>query len=140
MQLNTSDLDFANKTIVIIEDDVPSVKYYETVLRNTGVKLAIFHTGKEFIDYLNEDNCTIDLVFIDFLIPFINGIDCTRIFRKLNKNTPVIMITAYYSDQVRKESFLAGCNEFVLKPVFPEKILFLLEKHLRSKAGATVIY
>jgi CheY-like chemotaxis protein len=140
MQLNTSNLDFVNKTVVIIEDDVPSVKYYETVLRNTGVKLAIFHTGKEFIDYLNGGNDNIDLVLIDFLIPFINGIDCTRIFRKLNKNTPVVMITAYHSDQVRKEAFIAGCNDFILKPVFPEKVLFLLEKYLHSTVRATVNY
>ena len=52
---------------------------------------------------------------MDFLIPLINGIDCVRIFRKERKDTPVIMITAYSSEQAKTEAYIAGCNEYVLK-------------------------
>lgn len=130
MALNISSLDLAGKIIVIVEDDLPSIMYYETLLKNTGAEVYVFRTGKDFVDYLSEGNRKVDLLFIDFLIPFVNGIDCTRVFRKTNKSTPVLMVTAYSSDQTKTESFLAGCNEFVLKPVYPEKIFFLLEKYL----------
>jgi CheY-like chemotaxis protein len=53
--------------------------------------------------------------------------------RKEMKNTPVIMITAYSSEQAKTEAYIAGCNEYILKPVYPEKIFFLLEKYLNSK-------
>jgi CheY-like chemotaxis protein len=132
MTLNISNLELTGKNIVIVEDDLPSIRYYETLLKNSGAEVVIFHTGKEFVDYLAQENKTIDLVFMDFLVPLINGIECIRIFRKDRKSTPVIMITAYSSEQAKTEAYIAGCNEYVLKPIYPEKIFFLLEKYLKS--------
>jgi CheY-like chemotaxis protein len=133
MTLNISNLELEGKNIVIIEDDIPSIKYYETLLRNSGATVKIFRTGAEFVDYINQENSVIDLVFMDYLVPLINGIDCVRIFRKERKSTPIIMITAYSSEQAKTEAYIAGCNEFVLKPIYPEKIFFLIEKYLNSK-------
>ncbi len=140
MTLNISNLELAGKNLVIVEDDLPSIKYYQTLLKNSGSEVKIFKTGKEFVDYLNQGDNVIDLVFIDFLIPLINGIECIRIFRKERKSTPVIMITAYSSEQAKSEAYIAGCNEYVLKPIFPEKIFFLLEKYLKSEIPVSSNY
>jgi DNA-binding response OmpR family regulator len=140
MSLNISNLELTGKNLVIVEDDLPSVKYYETLLKNSGADVKIFSTGKEFIDYLNEGNKKIDLVFIDFLIPLVNGIECIRIFRKERKSTPIIMITAYSSEQAKTEAYIAGCSEYVLKPIYPEKIFFLLEKYLNSEVPASLSF
>jgi CheY-like chemotaxis protein len=134
MALPTSVLHFENKRIVIVEDDLPSIRYYETLLKSSGADVKIFRNGKEFIDFIGQDNEKIDLVIMDFLIPLINGIECIRIFRKERKNAPVLMITAYASEQSKTEAFLAGCNEYILKPVYPDKIFILLEKYLMQKA------
>ena len=130
MSLPINYLDLNSKNIVIVEDDVPSIKYYETLLKNSGATLNIFCNGKSFVDYFTTTNDKIDIVLIDFLIPFVNGIECTKIFRKERKNIPVIMISAYFSDYTKNEAYIAGCNEYILKPVFPEKIFSLLEKYL----------
>jgi DNA-binding response OmpR family regulator len=139
MTLNISSLDLTGKNIVIVEDDLPSIKYYETLLKNSGADLKIFRTGKEFVEYVNQEITVIDLVFMDFLIPLINGIECIRIFRKEKKNAPVIMITAYSSEQAKTEAYIAGCNEYVLKPIYPEKIFFLLEKHLKMHSPVSML-
>jgi CheY-like chemotaxis protein len=130
MALNISDLQLSEKNIIIVEDDLPSIKYYETLLKNTGANIRIFRNGKEFVDYITVEEGRIDLVFMDFLIPLINGIDCLRIFRKERKNVPFLILTAYSSEQCKTEAYIAGCNEYVLKPIYPEKIFFLLEKYL----------
>ena len=140
MTLNISNLELEGKNIVIIEDDIPSIRYYETLLRNSGATLNIFRTGKEFVDYINQKNPVIDLIFMDFLIPLINGIECVRIFRKERKETPVIMITAYSSEQAKTEAYIAGCNEYLLKPIYPEKIFFLVEKYLKTKISVSSLY
>ena len=134
--VNISNLELTGKQIVIVEDDRPSIKYYETILKNSGADIRIFRTGKEFVDYVSQESCKIDLIFMDFLIPLINGIECMRIFRKGNRSTPIVMITAYSSEQAKAEAYIAGCNEFVLKPIYPEKILSLLEKYLISEVPA----
>jgi two-component system, sensor histidine kinase len=128
--LNISELQLTGKRIVIVEDDIPSIRYYETLLKSTGAEVSIFHNGKEFLDYLKQGKERIDLVFMDFLIPLVNGIECIRSFRKERKNVPVLMLTAYSSEQSKTEAYLAGCNEYILKPVYPEKVYFMLEKYL----------
>ncbi|MGD0584050.1 MAG: response regulator [Bacteroidales bacterium] len=135
MSLSFNNLELLNKKIIIIEDDIPSIKYYETLLTNSGASVKVFNNGKDFINYLEAGIEKIDLVIIDFLIPFINGIECTRIFRRENKNVPVLMVTAYFSEQTKNEALIAGCNEYILKPVFPEKIFCLLEKYLRPQVS-----
>jgi two-component system, sensor histidine kinase and response regulator len=125
--------DFQDKIIIIVEDDIPSVRYYETLLKNSGAEIKVFTNGKAFVDYFMTTEDKIDIVFIDFLIPMVNGVECTRLFRKEHKNIPVLMLTAYFSDNTKKEAYIAGCNEYILKPVFPEKIFSLLERYLKPE-------
>lgn len=131
--MKTNGLNLVDKTIIVVEDDLPSVMYYETLLKNTGATIRVFRNGKEFVDFITMFREKIDLVFMDFLVPLVNGIECTRMLRKSRKNVPVIMVTGYASDQSKKEAFLAGCNEYVLKPIYPEFIYNLLEKYLFEK-------
>ena len=140
MALNINNLEYAGKKIIIVEDDMPSNKCYETLLKNSGAEVKIFKTGKEFVEFLNQGNSEIDIVFMDFLIPLINGIDCIRILRKERKTVPVIMLTAYSSEHAKTEAYIAGCNEYVLKPIYPEKIFFLLEKYLKSDLKVSNLY
>lgn len=138
MSLNFSSLELNDKTIVVVEDDVPSLRYYETLLQSSGATVVKLRTGKDFVDYIARKDVKIDLVIMDFLIPLINGIDCTRIFRKERKNVPVLMITAYSSEQSKADAYIAGCNEYILKPVYPEAVYSLLEKYFRQEVGTTI--
>ena len=42
MSLNISNLELTGKNIVIVEDDLPSIKYYETLLKNSGADIRHF--------------------------------------------------------------------------------------------------
>jgi CheY-like chemotaxis protein len=140
MALNINDLQLSDKSIVIVEDDLPSIRYYETLLNGSFADVKIFRNGREFIDYIGQGSPKIDIVFMDFLIPLINGIECLRVFRKEYKNVPVLMLTAYSSEQCKTEAYLAGCNEYVLKPIYPEKVFFLLEKYLRHEPSKSMVF
>ncbi|MBP1674162.1 MAG: hypothetical protein H6Q24_300 [Bacteroidetes bacterium] len=140
MSLNFSSLELTNKTIVIVEDDVPSMRYYETLIQSSGANVIKFRTGRDFVDHIKNKEAKIDLVIMDFLIPLINGIDCARIFRKERKNVPVLMLTAYSSEQAKSDAYIAGCNEYILKPVYPENVYSLLEKYLKQEVLNPVFY
>ncbi|HOU01007.1 MAG TPA: response regulator [Bacteroidales bacterium] len=139
MTLNINDLQLPGKKIIIVEDDIPSIRYYETLLKSTGAEVKVFRNGKDFVDFITHDNWKTDLVLMDFLVPLINGIECMRIFRKGNRDVPILMLTAYASEQSKTEAYLAGCNEYILKPVYPEKIISLLEKYLKHEKSATIV-
>jgi len=140
MSLNFSSLELKNRTILVVEDDVPSLRYYETLLQSSGANVVKLRTGKDFVDFISKKDTKIDLVIMDFLIPLINGIDCTKIFRKDRKNIPVLMITAYSSEQSKTDAYIAGCNEYILKPVYPETVFSLLEKYLKQEVNSPVNY
>jgi DNA-binding response OmpR family regulator len=140
MSLNFSSLELTNKTIVIVEDDVPSMRYYETLIQSSGANVIKFRTGRDFVDHIKNKEAKIDLVIMDFLIPLINGIDCARIFRKERKNVPVLMLTAYSSEQAKSDAYIAGCNEYILKPVYPENVYSLLEKYLKQEVLNPAFY
>jgi DNA-binding response OmpR family regulator len=116
------------------------MRYYETLLLSSGAEVVKFRTGKDFVEYLQNKDAKIDLVIMDFLIPLINGVDCTRIFKKEWKHVPVLMITAYSSEQTKSDAYIAGCNEYILKPVYPEDVYGLLEKYLKQDVSSTVDY
>jgi CheY-like chemotaxis protein len=126
-------LDINGKRIAVVEDDAASLKYYETLLKDTGAVLSFYRNGREFVDAITTGKAVFDLVFMDFLVPLVNGIECTRAFRQVNRSAPVILITAYYSEQTRNEAYIAGCTEYNLKPVFPDKIHMILEKYLAPR-------
>ncbi|MEE4116734.1 MAG: response regulator [Marinilabiliaceae bacterium] len=129
-------LDLSDKTIAIVDDDLASVKYFEVLLKTTGANVVSFMNGTELVNYVSEYIKTIDMVLLDYLIPFMNGIECARQIRKVDRNIPLVMITAFYTRESKEEAFLAGCNEYVLKPVVPEKVLALLEKYLLQREYA----
>lgn len=126
-------LNITGKRIAVVEDDTTSLKYYETLLRETGAEVSAFRNGKEFVEAITTQKAVFDMVFMDFLVPLVNGIDCTRAFRQVNRSAPVILITAYYSEQTKNEAYIAGCTEYNLKPVFPDKIHMILEKYLAPR-------
>ena len=138
LSLNFSSLELNDKTILIVEDDVPSLRYYEKLLQSSGATVVKLRTGKDFVDFISNKDAKVDLVIMDFLIPLINGIDCTKIFRKDKKNVPVLMITAYSSEQSKTDAYIAGCNEYILKPVYPEAVFSLLEKYLKQEVNTTI--
>jgi len=131
--LNTENIDLSGTNIVIVEDDKFTIAYYQAIFENTNAEITVCKTGQQFVDYINSSPKKIDIVIMDYLIPAINGIDCTRIFRKTNKKTPVVMLSAYFTEQTKTEAYLAGCNEYILKPIYPKKIYYLIEYYVRNK-------
>ncbi len=123
-------LDLSKKTIAIVDDDLASIKYFEVLLKTTGANVVSFLNGSELLEYVKENINSIDMVLLDYLIPLVNGIDCIRQIRKIDRNIPLLLITAFYTRESKEEAFLAGSNEYILKPVVPEKVLALLEKYL----------
>ena len=130
MYHDSNQLDLSHKTIAIVDDDVASIRYFEVLLKTTGANVVSFMNGSELVDYVSKNIESVDMVLLDYLIPLVNGIDCVRQIRKIDKTIPLVMITAYYTRESKEEAFLAGSNEYVLKPVVPEKVLALLEKYL----------
>ncbi len=120
--------DWDEKTILIVEDDEANYLYFKSLLKRTGANLIWKKNGHDTLKVIHENN-EIDLILMDVLIPFVNGIEVTREIRKQKNTTPVIIITAYTSKEIREKCFIAGCDEFLTKPVLPNKLIKTISKY-----------
>jgi len=118
------------KAILVVEDDEPNFKYFEFLLKEVDATVLWVKNGLDAIEICCSEDQNIDLVLMDVLIPFVNGSEATREIRKYCKELPIIAISAYDTFDNRERCFLAGCNEFISKPVLPQKLLETMASYL----------
>ena len=123
MDNSDSILTFENRNIVVVEDDISNFRYFETVLKKTRANVHWIKNGRDAVNYCTDPSNNIDLVIMDILIPLITGIDATREIKKVRKDLSVIAVTAYVSQDIQEKCFLAGCDEFMYKPLLPKQLL-----------------
>lgn len=136
--------DWQGKIILVAEDDIPNFKYFEFLLKEVNATVKWAKNGLDAIETCCSEDQKVDLVLMDVLIPFVNGSDATREIRKYYKELPIIAVSAYDTFDNRERCFLAGCNEFLSKPVLPEKLLktmaCYLEPDIESKVKKEKVF
>ena len=128
-----------NRNIVIVEDDVPNFRYFETVLKKAHANVHWIKNGRDAINYCTDPSNNIDLVIMDILIPLITGIDAIREIKKVRKDLPVIAVTAYVSKDIQEKCFIAGCDEFLFKPLLPKQLLDSIKHFFKKDQFSSVL-
>ena len=71
-----------------------------------------------------------DILILDAKVPLINGIEVAEKIRLDDKNKIIIMVTAYDDGNCIEKALNIKVNEYLLKPVRPEKIIEVLKKYI----------
>jgi len=72
-----------------------------------------------------------DLVISDLKMPGLDGIEVIEAVKRLDEDTPVVIITAYGTVESASEAMLKGGFDFITKPFRKEQILFTIDKALK---------
>jgi CheY-like chemotaxis protein len=77
-----------------------------------------------------------DAILMDMSLPLIDGCEATRRIRKLPgfRTTPIIAFTAYNQWDWRSKAILAGCTNFLTKPIHTKRLLEMLSGYLPHSA------
>jgi putative two-component system response regulator len=101
---------------ISIDDEEINLLMLEEIAKTIGVDLVSFMDPLKAVEHIKKSE--IDLVFVDYLMPGIDGIEMIRIIRKYHNNIPIVMITALSDRRDLKISALeAGATDFLSKPV-----------------------
>jgi CheY-like chemotaxis protein len=120
-----------NYKILIAEDDEVIFLYLQIILRNSGYSIVHAKNGREAVDFCRSE--MIDLILMDIKMPIMNGLDAIKEIRTFNKSVPIIVQSAYTSDENKEASILFGGNDFITKPINKGELFEKIEKFLNIK-------
>ncbi|MBP1586685.1 MAG: response regulator [Lachnospiraceae bacterium] len=117
--------------VLIVDDNEVNLNIAEGLLEPLKMKITRASGGKEALDLIN--NNMYDLIFMDHMMPEIDGVETTRVIRRMYKNydeIPIIALTANVVEGTREMFLSEGMNDYVPKPIEVQTLVYMVKKWL----------
>ena len=115
--------------ILIAEDDNELRQLFKSVLVKNGYNVKSVSNG---LEALNEiDNNFYDLLISDIMMPVMDGYELVRLVRDRGQNIPIMLITAKDAFDDMRLGFLAGSDEYMVKPINVNEMVIRVAALLR---------
>ena len=125
--------------ILVVDDDAFIRKLIGIHLRKEGYTAHFASDGIEALRLLSEHD--FDLAIVDVMMPKMDGIQLTK--RLTEQDIPVLMLTAKATLDDKEKGFLAGADDYMIKPFEPKELLFrvraILRRFQKMERGITKI-
>jgi len=118
-------------SILLAEDNVVNQTIAEAVFNSLGFTLQIADNGRKALELVKSGNY--DIIFMDYQMPEMNGIEATRAIRELGVVTPIIALTANAMQGDREMFLESGMNDYMSKPFKIDELITILKKWLPVK-------
>ena len=119
-------LDIEKLKILVVDDDMDTCEHTALILDRMGMSAEWVMSGNDAIAKVVDAHSgrdDYDVVFIDWKMPEMDGIETTRqIRKKLGPDTLIIIISAYDWSDIEKEAREAGADAFISKPMLSSSI------------------
>lgn len=119
--------------ILIVDDNVNNLKVLGTILSSRGFKIGLAAGGQECFDFIEKQSP--DLIFLDIMMPEINGFDVGLRLKDDEKTSsiPIIFVSALSNPQQIIKAFESGGSDYVTKPFNKDEIVARALVHLNYK-------
>lgn len=114
--------------IRVVDDDRAVSKAIQFLLENEDWTVQVFPSGEEFL--VNEAPSVPGCIILDVQMGGISGIEVHKELIARESKVPIIFLTAHGDIPMAVEAMKEGAAEFLVKPLDPEKLLQLVEKHV----------
>lgn len=115
--------------IMVVEDDSSTRKLMEAVLLQNGYKVVTARDGIQALDKMDSHH--VDLIILDLMMPRMDGYEFTETLRKCNNNIPILMVTVKEAPADKRKGFVAGTDDYMVKPVDEGEMLLRIAALLR---------
>ena len=115
--------------ILVVDDDKNIRKLMTVVLSNEGFAVLSASDGKKALEIMDKE--MVDIVIVDIMMPNLDGYEFTETVRAVNDKLPIIMLSAKQLAEDRKKGFVAGIDDFMVKPVDTEELVLHIRALLR---------
>lgn len=115
--------------ILVAEDDFKLNRIYCSALQDADFHTFAAYNGEEAMELIAEH--PMDLVISDIMMPGIDGYTLTKHLRNEFPEMPILMISAKEAYQDKRDGFLAGIDDYMVKPVDLNEMLLRVQALLR---------
>ena len=132
-QIEADDFDFTapEAEILVVDDNSVNLTVVQGLLNPLDMKIETALSGKEAVNMIT--NKKYDIIFMDHMMPEMDGVETTRVIRRMlgeNGQVPIIALTANAVDGTRELFINEGMDDFVTKPIELRIIISKLKKWL----------
>ncbi|MBR6176401.1 MAG: response regulator [Bacteroidales bacterium] len=119
---------FANKTIIVADDDDVSYILLSEAIKHTGLKIRRAKDGRELFEMFRLNPTP--LIITNLKLPVMNGTEALKIIKKMSPETIAIAQMPYFSAVDKRNYSNSLCDGFIEKPAKQEQIIEVLKKYL----------
>ncbi|MDO5308087.1 MAG: response regulator transcription factor [Planctomycetia bacterium] len=116
-------------SILVVEDDPTLNRMISAKLKQARYEPFPAFDGEEALKILEHKH--IDLIISDVMTPRMDGLMLTRTLRNANFNLPILMITAKGQMEDIEKGFVAGADDYMIKPIKLQEMLLRIRALLR---------
>ncbi|MEL7229001.1 MAG: sigma-54 dependent transcriptional regulator [Pseudomonadota bacterium] len=126
------------KLIAIVDDDPVQRRLLDHAVTRMGHSTVLLEGGAEALSHLQAAN-DVDLVVLDVMMPRIDGLTVLSKLRETGNGVPVIVQTAQGSMDMAVDAMRRGAQDFLVKPVAPERLKVTIDNALKVTALKSVV-
>jgi len=117
-------------SVAIVDDDFVIREMVKAVLSDMGPTIREFENGKEYVS--NPDRGDFDLVFLDLMMPEMDGFEVMERLQRDGNTVPIIVLSALSQRETVVKAMKYGVTSYLIKPLQPESILNKAREVLRT--------
>ncbi len=126
---------FEDLNVLVVDDDKETCAYMTSLFSQFGVQSNWVDTGKDALAAVRSAKPPYNVVFVDWQMPEMNGIETVKEIRKIaGPDTFVIMFSMFEWGEIEQQAKAAGVSMFLTKPVLPSRLFNMLSQICKKPA------
>jgi CheY-like chemotaxis protein len=125
-------------SILVVEDQIIEQKLLSLLAQKYGYNVQIVSSSEEALNEI-ETGKLFSIILMDWKLPGIDGLDCTKRIRELERNrgyhTPIVAITGRAMDGDKKKCLVAGMDDYMSKPFSAEEFRQMLNRWIPDSSS-----
>ncbi|MCL2834318.1 MAG: ATP-binding protein [Treponema sp.] len=148
-------IDLSYAQVLVVDDNITNLDVAKGIMNLYGIKTDCVTTGQDAIDAIRRQSVKYNAIFMDHMMPGMDGIEATRIIREeigtdYARNVPIIALTANAIIGNENLFLSKGFQAFISKPIEIDRLDAVIRQWVRDKelekdlagkrAGSGIIY
>lgn len=129
--------------IMIVDDNKVNLIVASELMKRFGFEATLIESGSEAINRIEERLVEYDIIFMDHMMPFMDGVEATKKIRDIDteyaKEVPIVALTANAIKGVEKQFRAAGMNDYLSKPIHMKQLNEILQKWIPLEKQIRII-